>query len=50
MKMENAFVNYDEGFACCCWTAPTLNELRQLFVRAGAPFDRIVQVEEMTAG
>lgn len=43
-----AYVNYEEGFACCCWDAPSKSDLRQLFMKSGAPFDRIIEVEEIT--
>lgn len=46
--MDRAFVNYEEGFACCCWEAPADSDLRQLFMKAGAPFDRILEVEEIS--
>ncbi|MBN2587861.1 MAG: DUF4242 domain-containing protein [Candidatus Fermentibacteraceae bacterium] len=49
MKMDRAYINYDEGLACCCWNAPSEEDLRQLFMKAGAPFDRILEVEEMTS-
>ncbi len=47
--MERAFLNYDEGFGCCCWTAPSAEALAALFDKAGAMHDRIIPVEEMTA-
>ena len=50
MKMETAFVNYDEGFACCCWEADSENDLKQLFLNAGAPIERIIPVEIMKTG
>lgn len=50
MTMERSFVNYEEGFAVCCWEAPSRDELRQLFMKAGAAFDRIIGVEELTHG
>jgi len=49
MSMERAFLNYDEGFGCCCWSAPSAADLASLFVRVGAVYERIVPVEEMTA-
>ncbi|HRY61876.1 MAG TPA: hypothetical protein P5266_06710 [Candidatus Fermentibacter sp.] len=49
MSMERAFLNYDEGFGCCCWSAPSAEDLAALFDRAGAAHEKIVPVEEMTA-
>ncbi len=49
MSMDKAYLNVDEGFACCCWTAPSVQALTELFDRAGAPHERIIPVEEMTA-
>jgi hypothetical protein len=49
MSMEKAYLNYDEGFACCCWSAPSADELSALFDRVGAPHERIIPVEVMTA-
>mgnify|MGYP006284426555 CR=1 FL=1 len=47
MKMERAFVNWEEGFAVCCWSAPSEVDLAGLFEKAGVPFERIIQVQEM---
>jgi len=48
MTMERAFLNYEEGFACCCWSAPSAGALAALFARAEAPHERIITVEEYT--
>ncbi len=46
MSMERAYVNAEEGFACCCWTAPSREELAGLFRCAGTPFESMTPVEE----
>lgn len=47
MTMDRAYLNTDEEFACCLWNAPTKDDLKRLFDGAGAPYDRMVAVEEM---
>jgi hypothetical protein len=47
MKMDRAYINYDEGLACCCWEAPCKDDLKQLFIKARTPFEKMIQVEEM---
>ncbi|MBD3369024.1 hypothetical protein GF402_01520 [Candidatus Fermentibacteria bacterium] len=47
MTMDRAYLNTDEGLACCLWNASTKDDLKQLFDSAGAPYDRMVAVEEM---
>jgi len=47
--MDKAYLNFDEGFACCCWSAPSAEALSALFDKAGAPHKKIIPVEEMTA-
>jgi hypothetical protein len=49
MTMDRAYLNSDEGYACCCWNAPSREALGALFEQAGAAVERILQVEEMTA-
>jgi hypothetical protein len=46
MSMDRAYVNAEEGFACCCWNAPSREELAGLFEKAGTPFERMMRVEE----
>lgn len=46
--MERAYVNREEGFACCVWTAPSREALEGLFGKAGASFEKMTEVEEMT--
>jgi len=48
MTMDRAYLNYDEGLACCCWNATSIEDLKGLFNSAGAPFDTMIPVEEMT--
>ena len=49
MTMDRAYSNPDEGFVCCCWNAPSKDELENLFKKAGAPFERIVPVSEFAS-
>jgi hypothetical protein len=48
MTMIRAFINGDEGFAMCCWDAPSKADLEALFKKAGTPFERMLQVDERT--
>jgi hypothetical protein len=48
MTMERAFVNREEGFACCCWSADSREALESLFRTAGTSFEKMIEVEEMT--
>lgn len=49
MTFERSFMNWNEGFGCCCWTAPSKEKLEELFKNSGTPFERIVEVEEHVA-
>jgi hypothetical protein len=49
MSMDRAYINMDEGFATCCWEAPSVADLEGLFKKAGTPFERMVPVEERQA-
>jgi len=48
MKMDRAYINYDEGMTCCCWDTPSIADLKQLFIQAEVPFKSMIIVEEMT--
>ena len=50
MTMERSFINEDMGFACCCWNAPSTDELAALFNSAGVKFSAMLPVHEFTAG
>lgn len=49
MKMERAFLNKKEGNTICCWNAPTVADLASLFQKAGAPFEKMFEVDEQMA-
>ena len=49
MTFERSFMNWDEGFGVCCWTAPSREDLEGLFEKAGTPYEQIVPVEEHVA-
>jgi hypothetical protein len=49
MKFERSFINWDEGVGVCCWNAPSQEELEGLFNKVGAPFEKMVPVEEHLA-
>jgi hypothetical protein len=46
--MERAFLNYKEGRAVCCWSAPSRKHIEELFKTAGAKYESISEVEEFT--
>ena len=46
MTMDRAYMNPDEGFACCCWDAPSRDALEGLFRKAGTPFEKMLPVSE----
>ncbi|MEA3267155.1 MAG: DUF4242 domain-containing protein [Candidatus Fermentibacteria bacterium] len=50
MTMERSYINPHEGFACCRWEAPSRESLAELFNKAGALFDSMIQVTEYSAG
>lgn len=50
MTMERSFINEEKGFACCCWNAPSTEELASLFSRAGAEYSGMIPVHEFTGG
>ncbi len=50
MTMDRSYINPQEGFACCCWEAPSRESLAELFSKAGALFDSMIQVTEYSAG
>jgi len=50
MNMERAFLNYREGRAVCCWNAPSRKALEELFGKANAKFESMLEVEEYEPG
>ncbi|MCK5133337.1 MAG: hypothetical protein KAR40_14445 [Candidatus Sabulitectum sp.] len=50
MTMDRSYINPQEGFACCCWDAPSRESLVELFNKAGALFDSMIPVTEYSAG
>ncbi len=46
--MERAYLNEEEGFACCCWQAPSVGELEELFRSSETPYEQMREVREMT--
>ena len=44
--MERAYMNRNEGFVTCCWNAPDRESVETLFKNAGAPYEKIIEVEE----
>lgn len=50
MTMERSFINQKLGFACCCWDAPSVTDLTDLFNSAGTVFSEMIPVEEYSAG
>jgi hypothetical protein len=43
---ERSFMNWEEGFGACCWTAPSREKLEEMFNKAGTPFEKMIPVEE----
>ena len=50
MTMDRAYVNAGEGFACCCWNAPSRRALEELFDSAEVAYEKIREVEEYLGG
>ncbi|MHC5037067.1 MAG: hypothetical protein ACYTHM_07115 [Planctomycetota bacterium] len=49
MTMDRSYLNFEEGFATCCWNASSVDALKALFEKAGTPFEKMIAVEEMVA-
>ena len=49
MTMERAYLSPGEGFAACCWNAPSREAPEELFTRTGTPFEKMQEVEEITS-
>jgi len=49
MTMDRAYSNPGEGFVCCCWNAPSKDALEDLFKKAGAPFESMLEVSEFAS-
>ena len=49
MTFERSYMNWTEGFGICCWDAPSREKLQAIFEKVGAPFDKIIPVEEHAA-
>ena len=46
--MDNAYVDKSKAQAICCWDAPDLASIEDLFSRAGVATESIQEVEEFT--
>lgn len=46
MTFERSFMNWEEGVGICCWEAPSKEKLVALFDGAGAPYEKIIPVQE----
>lgn len=49
MTFERSFINWSEKFTLCCWSAPSIDALADVFNKAGTPFDKMIEVEEHEA-
>ncbi len=49
MTLDRAFLNKQEGHTICCWNAPSVEKLKDLFKKAATPFDKMFEVEEQMA-
>ncbi len=49
MTFERSYMNWDEGLGICCWDAPSKDKLEELFKQSGAPYEKIIPVEEHAA-
>ncbi len=43
---ERSYLNWEEGFGICCWTAPSKEELEAVFKKVGTPYESMLAVEE----
>ena len=46
MKMDRAYLGADSNQTICCWNAPDVAKLEELFKSAETPFEKMYEVEE----
>jgi hypothetical protein len=47
LKMDRAYVDAGSGKTICCWEAGSLEQIRELFERAGVIMESIAPVTEV---
>ena len=46
MSMDRAYLNWEGGNTVCCWNAPSVEALEELFKKVGTPFAKMFAVQE----
>jgi len=49
LTMDRAYVDKNKAQAVCCWNAPGMSSITDLFAKAGVKTESIREVEEYSA-